>query len=300
MNEKDNIKDLFQEQLGNLESPVNPELWQSIASQVGMTATTSTVTATGISLAAKLAIGISAASVIAVGVFFITKDTSTPSSTTNRTALVESKKPFTETSEVETSKQNDAVKKLEVQPTHQLATTQNSTKVNSNFVEEVRNTPTSSDDLLLDNKTYISTPNPNIMEKKSATTASENKVVAQEPAPKKTENKTNEVVNKNTASNTVAKEAQPTFELITLPNIYSLNANGYFSIDYKGEYNDFQFTLMDENSNVIFKSAQPDFKWRGTDSFNNVIQPGKYIYIITVKDVNGKAINKFSTLTVIN
>lgn len=299
MNEKDNIKDLFQEQLGNLESPVNPELWQSIASQVGITATTSTVTATGISLAAKLAIGISAASVIAVGAYFITKDTST-SVATNKTIIVENQKPSTETSEVETSQQNDGVKKLDVQPTHQPAITPNSTKNNSNLVEEVKNTTTSSDDLLLDNKTYISTPNPNIMDKKSATATNENKVVAQEPAPTKTENKTNEVVNKGTTSNAVANDAQPTFELITLPNIYSLSANGYFSIDYKGEYSDFQFTLMDENSNVIFKSAQPDFKWRGTDSFNNVIQPGKYIYIITVKDVNGKAINKFSTLTVIN
>jgi hypothetical protein len=59
MEEKDSIKDLFQEKLSQLETPVRPELWSAVSSSI---ATTSTVaTASEMSLLAKITIGITIA-----------------------------------------------------------------------------------------------------------------------------------------------------------------------------------------------------------------------------------------------
>ncbi len=82
MNNEDKIKELFAEKLGNLEAPVNPELWSAISSQIG---TVASVTSTGLSIVAKTIIGISAASVIGVGTYFLTRTTVEPTTKTEQT-----------------------------------------------------------------------------------------------------------------------------------------------------------------------------------------------------------------------
>ncbi|MCO5260119.1 MAG: hypothetical protein M9916_08250 [Crocinitomicaceae bacterium] len=298
MNEKDNIKDLFSEKLGNLETPVNPELWSSIASQVGISATTtSSIASAGMSLATKAIIGIAAASVIGLGAYFLTTEKEQP---------IEQKQPVQVAKQsVDTSNEVAATSSNEEQKTAKNTvekpsqqTIEQSTTVSTASIAEKH----SIDPILTDNTTFVSKPNMLNSEKKS--TSSTN-VTAKQEAPETTQ-KTAPVADKNSQPTTetptpVEKpKTQPTFELTNLPNIYVLNASGYFSIGYTGEYKDFQFTLMDENSNVVFTSNQPDFMWKGTDMHNNVIQPGKYIYIVTVKDANGKSINKYQSLTIIN
>lgn len=68
MSDKDEIKELFQRELGNYESKVDPSLWQGI--QSGISATTATASTT-IGVGAKIAIGIISATIITVASVFI-------------------------------------------------------------------------------------------------------------------------------------------------------------------------------------------------------------------------------------
>jgi len=79
LSDKDFIKDLFQEQLGNLELPVNPDLWTGIQSQIGQAAASTGAASTGAvagktSLIAKIAIAASVVSATAVGGYLLTKE----------------------------------------------------------------------------------------------------------------------------------------------------------------------------------------------------------------------------------
>lgn len=296
MNKEDKIKELFKEKLGNLETPVNPELWSAIASQIGTVATTSTA-AVGMSLISKLLIGFSAASIIGVGAYYLSKDQ--PTAIQKQEIRTVEEEGSTNTTNQHTS--TPATK--EIQKDEKVVLNNKTESVQAKVVDTKTANPTESrveqqttiD--LTDNKTFTNEPNPNLIGQKPAP--------IQTPTTKKAEIKENPVTATATNSTPTVVEPKieskaPSFELTNLPNIYVLNAHGYFSIGYKGEYTEFQFTLMDNANNVIFSSDQPDFEWRGTDKFNATIKPGDYIYIVTVKDKNGNAINKYNTLKVIN
>ena len=76
MDRKDNIEELFRQKLADHQVSVNPELWSSIASKIP--AVNSTVTAVGISMAAKAIIGVSvAASLVGIG-YLINENYSKP------------------------------------------------------------------------------------------------------------------------------------------------------------------------------------------------------------------------------
>jgi gliding motility-associated-like protein len=80
LSDNDFIKDLFQEQLGNMETPVNPDLWAGIQSQLGNVAASSGATATGAAAAtkgsviAKIAIAASIVTTSIVGTVYLISD----------------------------------------------------------------------------------------------------------------------------------------------------------------------------------------------------------------------------------
>lgn len=306
MSKEDKIKELFAEKLGAHETPVNPELWNAIASQIG---TTAAVTSTGLSVVAKAIIGLSAAGVIGVGAYFFTRDTGDTPKQQQTTRLAPEGETKAETEETvstderteEYKTENTAVRSIQAVP--ELSGAEELPKHTPlKHTKEVDSEPVSGNegkvDGVADQKPhtitppFTSDPTPNLTGSKPATPPAGTK----NTEAGKTENK-NADTDKGAL---IIEDAQPSFEITTLPNIYVLNASGYFSIGYSGEYTDFQFTIMDDRNTVIFSSNQPDFEWRGTDMSGNQIEPGKYVYIITVKDKNGKAVNKYSPLTVIN
>lgn len=309
MNKEDKIKELFAEKLGAHEAPVNPELWNAIASQLG---TAATVTSTGLSIVTKIIIGVSAASVIGTGVYFMSgnSDSKQQKEAVQHSQLTEKIEEEQQTidskqMELTTNESSDQQKqdrgnvvaqstdredkKTEVQKQAEETTTSAAGKREDKSISRTHETTIP----------YRNESLPNLIGEKPAVVITETK------APVKTEErqttrKQEEQVAERTASGQVQAEQKLTFEITKLPNIYVLNASGYFSIGHKGEYSDFQFTIMDNKNNVVFRSENPDFEWRGTDLYGNTIEPGNYIYIVTVKDQNGKAINKYSPLTVIN
>lgn len=308
MNREDKIKELFAEKLGTHEVPVRPELWNAIASQIG---TSAAVTSTGLSVLTKAIIGISAAGIIGVGTYFLNRNDGKPKSTEE----VKHFQPATNNSGQDIAQEKTvdddgfrartAYTPPTVVPlsdnTQSITKGKNSSSVDNNLAELQK------DSKKKDNKysglteasiSFTNEPNTNSAGEKPAPTP----LITDHP--KTNEKKEPKVVSNipDNSDNALAKqeEGKISFELTNLPNIYVLNAKGYFSIGYSGEYIDFQFTIMDGHHAVIFRSDRPDFEWRGTDLYGNLIEPGKYVYIITAKDKNGKAVNKYSSLTVVN
>lgn len=307
MSNKDKIKELFAEKLGAHEAPVNPELWNAIASQIG---TSVAATSTGLSVLTKTIIGISAASVIGVGAYFLTRNDNKPKSLEE----IKHSQSVTNNSEQgvtqeETVDDNGFRARTAYTPPTVLPLSENSNSINEeNNTSALDNSLTEQpkDVKRKENKQsgLAETGNTSAGESTSNPIGEKATPASIAPTqPKVSEKKELKVVS-NTTQNTInsipKQEEKASFELTELPNIYGLNANGYFSIGYSGEYSDFQFTIMDNNHNVIFRSDRPDFEWRGTDLYGNQIEPGKYVYIITAKDKNGKAVNKYKSLTVIN
>lgn len=303
MNTEDKIKELFAEKLGGYESPVNSELWNTIASQVG---TSVAATSTGLSVVAKAIIGISAASVIGVGAYFITQN--------DTTSTNQAKKETVQLVENDSEEQRNVAKETVVQ--------QESAANTNAIIAEVDNAGKKTRVATEDNhhnqqvKLPVSSEE-NLRPKQKETSPVAGSITTYNNSVSTTEGKSSAPARENESKSPVktagekqvervyTEPAKPepvkaTFEITKLPNVYVLNASGYFSIGYQGEYEDFQFTVMDKMNNVIYRSNQPDFEWRGTDLGGNTIAPGNYIYIITAKDKAGKPINKYSPLTVIN
>lgn len=295
MNNEDKIRELFAE-LGNLEAPVNPELWSAISSQIG---TVASVTSTGLSLVAKTIIGISAAGVIGVGTYFLTQNTVDEPTQKQEVALNE-QKDSTITSinviaDTTPFKPNlSEIYTIETTITCGETRNQGGDEGGDDLPYDMGLEPKSPNDLL-DNTTFITTPTPNLI----GETPKTNTIIP----PKKEES--NQII--SPAQNESVQEipltedvtAAPVFEITTLPNVCGLHSNGTFTIEYKGECTDFLITIMDSKQNVVFSSNRPDFEWRLLDKSGNQVKQGKYIYIITAKDKTGKAVNKYSPLTII-
>lgn len=308
MSNEDKIKELFAEKLGAHEAPVNPELWNAIASQIG---TSVAATSTGLSVLTKIIIGVSAASVIGVSAYFVTRDNN---SKQKDIETIQHSKLATENTEADvnqdkSSDDNELNARTIYTPPTVLPLSENSNSITEeNTTSSVDNSLTEQpkDVKKKDNKHSGLAETGNASANESTSNPVGEKAVpapvapAQPKASDKKDPKSVSNTPENTSNSIPKQEEKASFELTELPNIYGLNANGYFSIGYKGEYSDFQFTIMDNNHNVIFRSDRPDFEWRGTDLYGNQIEPGKYVYIITAKDKNGKAVNKYSSLTVIN
>ena len=88
MKDRDEIKELFQKELGNYQATVNPNLWNGIQAGIGATGTTGAVSA--MALSTKIIIAASVSAVIAVGVtlYSITGDKKTENQITEQKELL--------------------------------------------------------------------------------------------------------------------------------------------------------------------------------------------------------------------
>ncbi|RFC55880.1 T9SS type B sorting domain-containing protein [Brumimicrobium aurantiacum] len=74
MSDKDEIKELFQKELGNYQAKVDPSLWNGIQAGIGATSATAGTTAS-IGIVGKIAIGVSIVTAITVGSVFVLNNT---------------------------------------------------------------------------------------------------------------------------------------------------------------------------------------------------------------------------------
>ena len=283
MEEKDSIKDLFQEKLSQLETPVRPELWSAVSSSIA--SSSAVATSTGMSLLAKITIGITIAASVTGTVIFLSRD--------------EAK----ETPKIEVQKANKQ-KESKLNPTeNKVENNSTVSKVNNsdpvNRVSE--NTATATNNIfesIIDNS---SSNNTSLVEGPISSAQIETKEEVKAPKNNpKVETFTsaqNQETKQNVATENLPEESKLQF---TLPNIFTPNGDGnndYLKLEIEN-VTEFVIVILDAKSNVVFKSEDADFKWDGTNINGDKLPAGNYIYYVTAKDSGGKPLTKYSALTI--
>jgi gliding motility-associated-like protein len=280
-NEKDILKDLFSEKLGNYEANVNPKLWNSIASKIGTTAATTSVV--GTTLLSKIIIGSSITAATLVGGY-----------------VLYSSKPIKE-QHVEILKpkeaQSKSVEPLEslINKNEEVEQTKRTKVVVLKTEKQIQLPPsivsTYVDPIQIEQKVQINTEKSNIQSKEDL----EKKVIESKVTP--TLNPNPETVLRTL--NDVVELEETTIE--KLPNVFTPNndgSNDEFSIISSG-IKDFSIVVMDLQNNVVFKSNESYFKWNGLDLKGEQVPEGNYIYYVTGYNSKGKLITKYSSLKVV-
>jgi len=282
MEEKDSIKDLFQEKLSQLETPVRPDLWSAVSSSI---ASTSTVATTGMSLLAKITIGITIAASVTGTVIFLS----------NEEAKETPKKEVQKANEQKESKSNTTDNKVENNST--VSKFNNSSPVNR--VSENTTTATDNifesiiDNTISENSSLVEGPVSYAqIETKEEVKASKNNPKIETSTPAQ-----NQEPKQNVSLDKLPEESKLQFKL---PNIFTPNGDGnndYLKLDIDN-VTEFVIVVLDAKSNVVFKSEEVDFKWDGTNLNGDKLPAGNYIYYVTAKDLEGKAVTKYSALTI--
>jgi gliding motility-associated-like protein len=282
MEEKDSIKDLFQEELSQLETPVRPELWSAVSSSIA--SSSAVATTTGMSLLAKITIGITVAASVTGTVIFLSKNEA------KETPKIEVQKANKQNE----SKLNPTENKVENNST--VSKVNNSDPVNR--VSENTTATYNITESIIDNSSSNST---SLVEGPISyaqiETKEEVKAPKNNPKVETSTSAQNQETKQNVATENLPEESKLQF---TLPNIFTPNGDGnndYLKLEIEN-VTEFVIVILDAKSNVVFKSEDADFKWDGTNLNGDKLPTGNYIYYVTAKDSEGKAVTKYSSLTI--
>lgn len=282
MDNKDKIKDLFADKFNQFEVPVNPELWSSIASQIG---TNSAVVSSSVSLLTKGIIGLSSVAAIATAVYFFSKDnehkTETPiQKKENVLVKVDENSIKSEIINTPIKKQNQPFT-AEYKQQNFLSETHNNTKqdevvFNENSINKTNTVLEKS----LEEKTNVS-PDPVVLKSPEKSEI----VKLEKPDP---------VIEKNVEKITKSSK------VINLPNTFTPNNDGIndvLFIEAEG-ISMFNLVVLDQENKIVFQTNDPSFQWNGEGLDNLIVPSGNYIYYFTGLDENGKQISKSSMLRI--
>ncbi len=273
MIEKDYIKELFQDKLTSHEVPVRADLWTSVSSSIGG----SSVVASSMSIATKIIIAASV-SAVALVTFYLVNDKNIEPIPIKKENPQEQRIITIDTLKIEKKEVKKEEKLLPTQAEQRVgceydfSTPENESDLNSNFQQS--------------NKIDI------------------NKEIVTEKGPQKIEQQ-DPIIRNNTASTSeivanpelTTKEQEST---VLLPNIFTPNGDGkndFLSIKI-GEVTEFSVVILNQANKVIFTSSNPNFLWDGLATNGELSPAGTYVYYISAKDLNGKLLTKYSSLTI--
>ena len=281
MEEKDFIKDLFQEKLSNFETPVRPEVWSSISSSIGATSVTN-----GLSLITKLIIGTSLTAAVSLGIWFAVSNSENESQP-NKELIRKDKESVLEVKEETKVKETTSPKFSDVQ--------------NKTRVDEFILLPLEPETIINEDEVQLNQNLKNSTSEFKVQTTEEKQELAPAITPKiesKSESKTE---NTNSYQNSGVKQAPTQSDIkISLPNVFTPNGDGnndLFAIP-KVELSDFSLVVLDEKGKTIFTTTDTEFSWDGTMMNGEKVSVGDYVYFITAKDATSKSFTKYSNLSI--
>lgn len=287
LNEKDKLKELFSEKLGNFEAPVNPELWSAVASKIG----TSTLAAsTGVSALTKAIIGI-AAGVVGVATYFVL------SSKEKETIKIETPS----ISKTEASLKIDKVEERTILPTIQKEKSVAHTSSTSTIEKEnvlKTSSKVEQKDASKELMEFTPIPKKSVSETILPAKSEGKKELIQQPeiVLKKEINKEESIA--------ILKEESTSLKLAEinqLSNVFSPDGDGIndeLFITFEGELVDFNVVVMNDKNQAIYQSRDAYFRWNGIMMNGSPAPVGNYYYVITARDMNDNPINKYSRLAI--
>ncbi len=290
MKDKDQIQEIFSKKLGNHEAVVRPELWNGIASKI---ATTTTVT-TGVSLVTKIIISTFSIAALTTAVILYSSKEDRKNKT--QTSVIEESTGFKE--------KNHQVNRIEPNQTT-IENQANHEILDDKPIIESINT---SNDKIKENKSIVSTtetttndslPIGVLKERQEELVTNEYNA---EDLNNSTDLKTKDSITKTEFPIALDEDhLVESYSIVKMPDVFSPNNDGkndFLFIESEGISN-FSIVIIDEKSNIIYKSTDSNFKWNGFDLYGNPAPTGKYIYFITGNDRKGNPVNKYQSLTLV-
>lgn len=281
MEEKDFIKDLFQEKLSNFETPVRPEVWSSISSSIGTTSA-----ATGLSIITKLIIGTSLTAAISAGIWFAISNSSKESQP-NKESIKKDKESVLDLKEEAKVQKTTPPKFSDVQ----IKTS----------VDEIILLPSQTESVFEIDDIQSSQNSNNSIPKDKDQISEDKQNLKPLIVPKNDLKSDVQIENVISSQNSVSKQVPTQSDVkINLPNVFTPNGDGnndYLTIP-KVELTDFSLVVLDEKGKTIFTSTDLEFNWDGTMINGDKVPSGDYVYFITAKDSNGKSVTKYSSLSI--
>ena len=273
MENKDQIKELFQQQLSNHQEAVRPEIWAAVSSAIA----TPVLVTTGISILSKTFIGLGIAASVLVSAYLLyssdDKAVKVPTQVKKKAKEVPSI-PNNNTLVPNETKKN----------TIPLVVLENNDLLS---VEEVVYEISTPKIICFES---VQLPNTDPLQDLGETISND---------PVKTNNDVivmPHVENTHESSPLPAKKNQ---ELeIVLTNVFTPNGDGtndFLFIQSEG-LQDFSVVILNQNNKIIYQSTDPKFNWDGKLTNGDDAPIGQYVYFITAKSDSGDLINKYSTL----
>jgi gliding motility-associated-like protein len=275
MENKDQIKELFQQQLSNHQEAVRPEIWASVSSSI---ATPLGATAS-LSVLAKILISAGIITSVLIGGYFMlaTEDAVKQPTAPN------SKQDYTSKDVIITDSLATKADKPLVLPNKQQKNA-----VLDYKKHDVVNEPFVSDSVHFGNN------DENYANKDHGEEIAANPIKQEGNSTAATHT---EEEMKNQAARLETSEIEEKQTLV-LTNVFTPNgdgANDYLFIQSEG-LQDFSVVILNQANKIIYQSTDPKFNWDGKLTNGDDAPIGQYVYFITAKSDRGDLINKYSTL----
>ena len=277
MEDKDQIKELFQQQLSNHQEAVRPEIWSSVSSAIA----TPVLVTTGISILSKTFIGLGIAASVLVSAYLLY-------SSDDKAVKVptQEKKKAKEVPSIPNN--NTLVPNETKKNTIPLVVLENNDLLSVEEVVYEINTPK------IIPFESVQLPNVQLTNTDPLQDLGEN--VSNDPV--KTNNDFVVMPQvENAHEPALSPEKNQELEVV-LTNVFTPNGDGkndYLFINALG-LTDFSVVVLSQANQVIFQSTDPFFNWDGKLTNGDDAPIGQYVYFITAKSDRGDLINKYSTL----
>jgi gliding motility-associated-like protein len=274
MENKDQIKELFQQQLSNHQEAVRPEIWASVSSAIA----TPVLVTTGISILSKTLIGLSiAASVIVSAYLLYSSDDKAVKAPTQQKQKAK---------EVPSIPNNNTLVPIE-------------TKKNTiPLIVLENNNLLSSEDVVYDVNDPKTIPFESVQLPNTAPLQDLGENVSNDPV--KTNNDFVVMPQVENAHEPALSPEKDQELKVVLSNVFTPNGDGtndYLFIQSEGLL-DFSVVVLNQKNQIIYQSTDAKFSWDGKLASGEEAPAANYIYFVTAKSSNGKFIQQSSTLLI--
>lgn len=279
MTEKDHIKELFAKGLQDHQVSVDPALWSSISSTIGVSAAKA-----GLSILSKVLIGVAASSIIAVAVYFSVQANSKAETTQTKKLQKETKESIP--AQEETNNNSNQTIGLEEAP---VVLEQNNTI----------NIPV--EDTILNLQALQTNAAPGQNQSVAHSTLIAHSITAKLTNSALSTTSTPSIAPIPNINSQAQAHVLPKQYRISLPNIFTPNSDGQnetLQIEWKQQQiEDFNIVVLNQTNNIVFSSSNPEFSWDATDPSGEKIARGTYIYFVTGM-LNGQKWQQSSSLQI--